>query len=120
MKKIGLVTTNKVFAQSLAAAIKGRPDWGIEPYLLLNPRQAALDAEVLRLDAAVVDMADAAPNETEAFCRTLRQTGNCQLLLLVPEAGRKTAISAVQSKAADDFVFYDTSLDYLFAKLAAI
>ena len=27
------------------------------------------------------------------------------------------AIDAIKSRAADDFVFYDTSLEYLFAKL---
>jgi len=30
------------------------------------------------------------------------------------------AIDAIKNKTADDFVFYDTSLDYLFAKLAAM
>ena len=29
------------------------------------------------------------------------------------------AIGTIKSSAADDFVFYDTSLEYLFAKLAA-
>jgi len=121
MKKIGFITTNKVLAQSLAAAAKGRPDLEFEPYLLLNPRQAALDVDVLRLDAAIVDVADGIPvEEAEAFCRGLRGTAGCRLLLLVPKAARRMAIRAVKNNAADDFVFYDTSLDYLFTKLAAI
>ena len=120
MKKIGFITTNKVFAQSLAAAIHSRPDWGIEPHLLLKPRQAVLEAEVLALDAVVIDAADAAPDETMAFCRALRQSAGCRLLLLVPKKGRRMAIEAVKSQAADDFVFYDTSLEYLFAKLATL
>jgi len=120
-KKIGFITTNKVLAQSLAAAVKGRPDWENELHLLLNPHQAALDADVLQLDAAVIDVADGIPvEETEAFCRALRKTRNCRLLLLVPKAARRMAIRAVKNKAADDFVFYDTSLEYLFTKLAAI
>jgi len=118
MKKIGFVTTNKVLAQSLAAAVESRPDWEIEPYLLLDPGQAALDAQVLRLDAAVVDVADAA---LEGSLEALRSAvPGCQLLLLVPKTGRGMAIRAVKNKAADDFVFYDTSLHYLFAKMAAI
>jgi len=117
MKRIGIVTTNKVLAQSLAAAVNGCPDWGFEPFLLLDPNQAALDAEVLRLDAAVVDAGAA----MEGSCETLRKTApDCRLLLLVPQDGRRHAIKAVRSKAADDFVFYDASLDYLLAKLAAI
>ena len=121
MKKIGFITTNKVLAQSLSATVRGRPDWGIEPYLLLNPRQAALDADILQLDAAVIDVADGIPiEETEAFCHSLRTAAGCRLLLLVPKAARRMAIRAVKSNAADDFVFYDTSLEYLLAKLTAI
>ena len=121
MKKVGFVTTNKILAQSLAGAKENRPDWEFELYPLLDPRQAALDADVLRLDAAVIDVADGIPaDEAEAFCRALRGAAGCRLLLLVPEAARRTAIRAVKNNAADDFVFYDTSLDYLFTKLAAI
>ena len=118
MKRIGFITTNKVLAQSLAAAVNSRPDRGIEFFLLLNPGQAALDAQVLRLEAALVDVADAAP---EGNCETLRRAvPGCRLLLLVPGNERRYAIKAMRSKAADDFVFYDASLDYLLAKLAAI
>ena len=121
MKKIGFVTTNKVLAQSLAAAKNNRPDWEFELYPLLDPRQAALDVDVLRLDAAVIDVADGIPaDEAEAFCQALRKSAGCRLLLLVPKAARRMAIRAVKNNAADDFVFYDTSLDYLFTKLAAI
>lgn len=121
MKKIGFITTNRVFAQSLAAAAQGRPDWDNELHLLLDPRQAALDVDVLQLDAAVIDVADGIPiEETEAFCRALRGAANCRLLLFVPKAARRMAIRAVKNHTADDFVFYDTSLDYLFTKLAAI
>jgi hypothetical protein len=121
MKKIGFVTTNKVLAQSLAITSRSRRDWAFEPYLLLDPGQAVLDAQVLKLDAAVVDVADAA---LEAIPETMRRAApGCRLLLLVPQGnqtGRKEAIRAVQSGFADDFVFCDTSLEYLFAKLAAI
>ncbi|MDR2687617.1 MAG: hypothetical protein LBB75_07680 [Oscillospiraceae bacterium] len=120
MKRIGFVTANKVLAQSLAATIESRPEWELEPCLLLNPGQAALDAEVLRLDAVVIDVADMAPDETDALCRTLRRTAGCQLLLLAPKTGRRMAVGAVRNRTADDFIFCDTSLDYLLAKLAAI
>jgi len=118
MKKIGFVTTNKVMAQSLAATVRSNPDLGIELFLLLNPKQAALDAEVLELDAAVVDVSDTA---LEGSCDMLRQAvPGCRLLLLVPKTGHGMAIKAMKTHAAADFVFYDTSLEYLFAKLAAI
>ncbi|MDR2687667.1 MAG: hypothetical protein LBB75_07930 [Oscillospiraceae bacterium] len=121
MKRIGFITTNKVFAQSLAAACRGRPDWEAELHPLLDPGQAALDADILRLDAAVVDVADGIPMEkAEAFCLSLRGAAGCRIVLLVPKAAHGMAIRAVKNNAADDFVFYDTSLDYLFTKLAAI
>jgi len=120
MKKIGFITTNRVLAQGFAAAAEHLPNWEFETHLLLDPGQAAVDAEVLLLDAAVIDAADAAPNEVTVLCQTLRQAADCRLLLLVPKAGRGAAIRALENRTVDDFVFYDASLDYLFAKLAAI
>lgn len=126
MKKLGFVTTNKVLAQSLAAAVKSNAALGLEPFLLLNPQQAPLDAEVLKLDIAIVDVMDTMVEEPEAvlcLCERLREAlPHCRLLLLVSQddkAGKKMAVNAVKRKAADDFVFYDTSLEYLFAKLTA-
>lgn len=127
MKKIGMITTNKVFAQSLAATIKSNPNLELEPYLLLNPLQATLDAEVLKIEIAIVDVIDGASKEAKTvleFCEKLRKAvPACHLLLLVSQddkMGREMAIGAMKSKVADDFVFYDTTLQYLFAKLAAL
>ncbi len=92
--------------------------------MLLNPYQAALDAELIKIDIAVVDVIDVPSKESETalfLCKKLRQTlPDCRLLLLVSQnkkKGRKMAIDAIKSRAADDFVFYDSSLEYLFAKL---
>lgn len=126
MKRIGFITTNKVLAQSLAASMNNNPELGFEPFLLLNPHQTSLDAEVLKIDVAVIDMIDNAKKETGtilSLCKKLRDAvPTCCLLLFVSQDdrnGRKMAINAMKSKVADDFVFYDTSLDYLFAKLSA-
>lgn len=126
MKRIGFITTNKVLAQSLAAAMKNNPDLGFEPFSLLNPHQASLDAEILKINVAVIDVMENVSKETETvllFCEELRKTvPACRLLLLVSqddETSRKMAINAMKRKIVDDFVFYDTSLEYLYAKLAA-
>jgi hypothetical protein len=126
MKKIGFITANRVLAQSLAAAVRNSPDLKMEPFLLLNSHQAALDADLARIDIAVIDVMDVTSKETEtalSLCEKMRQTiSGCRLLLLVSsdnEKGCKMAIGAVKSKTADDFVFYDTPLEYLLAKLAA-
>ena len=80
----------------------------------------------MKIDIAVVDVIDGASDETEtalSFCKIIRQAiPGCRLLLLVSQddkLGRKMAINAMKNKDADDFVFYNTSLEYLFAKLAA-
>jgi len=127
MKKIGFISKNKLLAQSLASFIRGNTNIQIEPYLLLNFRQAVLDAEVLKIDVAVIEMIAGIPEEADrimSLCRDLRKsTAGCQILLLVPQDSREVcdmAVKAVNTKAADDYVFVDTSLDYLLAKLLTI
>lgn len=126
MKKIAFITTNKILAQSLAAAIQGRPDLKFEFFLLLDPQQALLDAEILEIDVALIDVMDCGIEGEKnplAFCEKLHKTlFNCRILLLVSqddEICRSKAAEAKKNKIVDDFVFHDASLKYLFAKLEA-
>jgi len=127
MKKIGFITRNKLLAQSLAFLIKSNPDLPFEPFVLRNLSQAATDAEVLGINVAVIESFAGSSTEAEkvlALCADLRQASpDCQILLLVPQdykEGRDLAMRAVKSGFLDDYVFLDTSLDYLVAKLLAI
>ena len=58
------------------------------------------------------------------ICRSIRQNEqNIKILLLVrPEQAvvRKVAVDTKNAGLADDFVFYDSSLTYLLAKLEAL
>ena len=124
MKRIGFITTNKAFAQSLAASIKNCPDLGFETFLLLNLDQAALDAEIMKIDIAIVDVIAGASRETSKImriCEDLRQgLTQCRILMLVPpeySEGRDTTMIAVKNKIVDDYLFYDASLDYMLTKL---
>jgi DNA-binding NarL/FixJ family response regulator len=125
MKRVGFITTNRVFAQGLAAAIKNRPELKLEPILILNSQQTILDADLSGIDIAVIDVMDMYEDKNScSLCERLRKVlPNCRLLLLVaqnhPEE-RKAVIDAIRQGLADDFVFHDTSLDYLLAKLAAL
>ncbi|HZK44593.1 MAG TPA: hypothetical protein VFC73_09970 [Syntrophomonadaceae bacterium] len=126
MKKVALITTNKILAQSLAVAIKAMPDLGFEPFLLLNSNQALLDAEILEIDVALIDVMDKGTEQKEtllSFCAALhKRLPVCHLLLLVSQddlVRREIATEAKKNGIVDDFVFYDASLKYLFAKLAA-
>jgi len=126
VKKIGLITKNKVLAQSLSLLIKNNLDLPFEPYILLSPGQAAVDAEIFGIDIAVIEMNAEASEEAEvtSLYKELRKTNpDRQILLLVPQdskCSRDIAMTAVNSKAVDDYVFLDTSLDYLLAKLLAL
>lgn len=127
MKRIGLITTNRVLAQSLSVALQNKPALNLEPYLLLDSEQVAVDAKVHAIDVAVIDVIEGIYVDAETLlscCDKLKtEVPGCRILLLVPQeetASRAMAMEAIRRKAAEDFVFYDTSLNYLFAKISAI
>ncbi len=124
MKKIALITTNNILAQSLAATIKTTSKVEFDFFLFLNYDQALLDAEIFEIDVALIDvMAFNSKEKPLSFLLRMHENmPNCRLLLLVSQedkVSRKIASQAKQMKIIDDFVFYDASLKYLFAKLAA-
>jgi len=127
MKRIGFISKNKVFAQSLASSIKNNLDLIFVPYVLQNIEQAVLDIGILEIDIAVVEMISEVPkkqNNILSLCSELKQTvPDCKILILVPQENESCcdiAIKAVSTKVIDDYVYLDTSLDYLFAKLLAL
>ena len=127
MKRLGFITKNKVLAQSLITVMKNYTELEAEPFMLLDPGQAAVDAEVLRLDVAVLDVVNEIRDESGAvspFCEGLRAAApGCQILLFVSQDNKgacDAAVAAVRGGAADDFLFYDSTLDYLFAKVLSL
>ncbi len=127
MKKLGLLSNNKLFAESLAQSIKSRPNLDFEVFLLLKAKQVGIDAKLFALDVAIIVVLDSCGPEVESAMSAsedLRQNlPNCRILLLVSQTnneGTKMAVEAIRSKRIDDFVFFDSSLDYLFSKLEAL
>lgn len=126
MKKLAIITKNKIFAQSLLAAMKARPNMGFELILLFNFSQALLDAEIFKIDIALIDMThDTEEKEiTLSFCKELQKyLPSCRILLLVSQNDklhRQIASDAKKKKIVEDFMFYDSSLKYLLAKLSAL
>ena len=127
MRKVGFITTNRVFAQSCAAAIEARPDLGFIPLPLLNPAQALLDAEIMQIDLALLDISTENIRDIEllsAFCKELRlKLPGCRIMLLAFQNDKQACDlvrQAMKGNDADDFVYNDTSLEYLFAKLASL
>ena len=81
--------------------------------------------DVFHADVVILDLVDQADMEQAvAICQALRQNEqDVKILLLVrPEqaAVRKVAVDTKNSGLVDDFVFYDSSLTYLLAKLEAL
>lgn len=132
MKKIAFITSNNILAESLDATVKTMPTKQFDFFLLLNPHQVLVDIEVLKIDIALIDMALfdldlIIKNKNKTHCLICKQIHeikpNCKILLLIsPEdkLNRKVAILAKKNKIIDDFVFYDTSLKYLLAKLSTL
>jgi hypothetical protein len=127
MKKIGFITKNRLFAQSLATQIKNNPDLGFEPYLMHDIDQALLDAEVFKIDMAVVEMIAGTPEDREVvlpLCESLKRAiPGCRILLFLAQSddtSRAAAIKAMKRKIIDDFIFYDETLEYFVAKLLSL
>lgn len=127
MKKIALITTNKILAQSLEVAMKSVPELNFEFYLFLNGHQALLDAEVFEIEVALIDIRGCDTTRKEkpfVFLKELhKRLPNCHLMLLLAQEDSECcelAAKAKKDKLIEDFVFYDSSLKYLLSKLASI
>ena len=75
MKKIALITTNKILAQSLATAIKVMSDFEFEFFLFLDSQQALLDAQIFEIDVALIDVMESDTKEKQtplSFCEGLK------------------------------------------------
>lgn len=126
MKKIGLITNNKILAESLDVTVKSMLHLSFDFFLFLNPKQAILDAEIFKIDVALIDVIDRKDknqDETLFFCKSLNdKLPDCQILLLISQddlESRKMVTKLKRNDIIDDFVFYDSSLKYLLAKLSA-
>ena len=124
MKTVLFISSNKMLGQGLSAAIQSEPKlefrWGAQ----LHYTQAIVGVDIFHADVvllAIVELTDM--EQAAAICETLRreEQGVKILLLVRPEqaAVRKVAVDAKNAGLADDFVFYDSSLTYLLAKLSA-
>lgn len=123
MKTVLFISSNKMLGQGLSAAFQSKPELDFLWVAQLNYPQAVVD--VFHADVAILDIADqAAMEQAVEICRSIRQREQeVKILLLVrPEQAivRKAAVDTKNAGLADDFVFYDNSLTYLFAKLKAL
>lgn len=124
MKTVLFISSNKMLGQGLSASFQSKPELDFLWAAQLNYPQAVVGIDIFHADVVILDIADQADMEQAVdICRSIRQNEqDIKILFLVrPEQAvvRKVAVEAKNVGLADDFVFYDSSLTYLLAKLAA-
>ena len=124
MKTVLFISSNKMLGQGLSAAFQSKLELDFLWAAQLNYPQAVVGIDIFHADVVILDIADQADMEQAVdICRSIRQNEqDIKILFLVrPEQAvvRKVAVEAKNVGLADDFVFYDSSLTYLLAKLAA-
>ena len=97
--------------------------------LLFEPDYAHADVAIRSHGAgiALIEVAESGEYDTShclALCTWLRkETPGCKLLLMCPEQDKDSVSQAVEAKRdgrIDDFVFYDSTIDYLTSKLQSM
>ena len=114
---VALIMKRKVLAQSLMRLT--REEKGIQMYFQPDYGCGA--------SCALIEVAESGEYDV-AYCLALcawlkKETPACKLLLLCPENDEECISEVVTAKRAgkiDDFIFYDTSLEYLISKLCSM
>lgn len=125
MKTVLFISSNKVLGQGLSVAIRTKQGFNFLWIARIKHLQAAACVDIFHADVVILDVVDQ-ENMDQAIeiCRAFRQgEQKVKILLLVrPEqaAVRKVAVDTKNIGLVDDFVFYDSSLTYLLAKLEAL
>ena len=125
MKTVLFISSNKMLGQGLSAAIRSNPERGFLWAAQVNYPQAVVGADIFHADVVILDIVDQEDMERAGeVCRSLRRDEQGVKILLLVRQGqavmRKVAVDTKNSGLADDFVFYDSSLTYLLAKLEAL
>ena len=114
-----------MLGQGLSAAFQSKPEQEFLWAAQLHYSQAVVGVDIFHADVVILDIVDQADMEqTVEICQSIRRDGQgIKILLLVrpePAMVRQIAVDTKNSGLADDFVFYDSSLTYLLAKLEAL
>lgn len=125
MKTVLFLSSNKMLEQGLSVAFRSKPELDFRWAAQLNYPQAIVAVDIFHADVVILDLVDQADMEQAvAICQSIRRDEqDVKILLLVrPEEAvvRKEAVDIKNSGLADDFVFCDSSLTYLLAKLEAL
>jgi len=125
MQTVVLVMRRRPVAQGLMQKLRGDPEFR----LVFEPSYSNAEAAVRTQNAgiALIEVAETAGHDTArclVLCAGLRETApQCKLLLLCPEQNPAVvalAVAAKQKGRIDDFIFYDSTMEYLVSKLLSM
>ena len=125
MKTVLFISSNKVLGQGLSAAIQAKPELDFLWAAQLHYPQAVVGVDIFHADVVILDIVDQEDmGQSVKICQSIRQERqDIKILLLVRPEQSTVCSQVVETKNAgliDDFVFYDSSLNYLLAKLEAL
>lgn len=125
MKTVLFISSNKVLGQGLSAAIQAKPELDFLWAAQLHYPQAVVGVDIFHADVVILDIVDQEDmGQSVKICQSIRQERQDIKILLLVRPEQSTVYSqVVETKNAgliDDFVFYDSSLNYLLAKLEAL
>lgn len=125
MKTVLFISSNKMLGQGLSTVFQSKAELNFLCAFQLNVPQTIIGVDIFHADVVVLDIVDQVDMELAVeICRSIRRNKHdIKILLLVrPEQVivRKAAMDTKNAGLADDFVFYDSSLTYLLAKLEAL
>ena len=117
MKTVLFISSNKMLGQGLSTAIQSKLEFDFLWATQLHYSQAIVGVNIFHADVVILDIVDQEDmGQSVKICQSIRQERqDIKILLLVrPDVETKNA------GLIDDFVFYDSSLNYLLAKLEAL
>lgn len=125
MKKILLVMDRKVLAEALLLEMKNISDLTFcKEY---NYKKAVITAEIFQPNILLLEIPESQKislGQCLEICDEIRNIfPECKILLLTPEGNQKAremAIQAVQQGRVNDFIYYDTSMEYLVSKIKSM
>lgn len=124
-KKALIVMQRKVLSDALVEYTKSEAQLDIT--VEHSYAMAALTAEALAPNVMMMEIPESGPWKSAEKCLAVcdvikKQASNCKLIILCSEGDLnscRTVIAAKRESRIDDFLYYETSIEYLFSKLAS-
>ena len=124
-KTVLLVLCRKVIAGLMIDTINRRPDmeaFGVYRFSEAGPAACTYSPHIALLE--IPERVNQPALETLDACREIKEASpDCKIILLCPERDKESVSACVAAKKQgkiEDFLFYESSVDYLVSKLESL